>query len=237
MQQAMNYQTRRAEDKTIESERRTKNLEQAPVDITPQNGKNFFWSNGKQNIDEIENEYSFKKVTVRGMFDFTKEVQVEKDRNGEKGVQIVVPFYTHLNEKGEPCAILVNRGWVPYDLKNYNMHSKGVQSGEITGILYRGENKNKYSKPNTPIEHEFTRVEPYDIAVYNQLKNWEEASKFMLYQYDNDQEHRQILPTLPTAAELAQWKVSAERHQAYANMWKYLTFGGVVANTALWLYF
>ena len=60
------------------------------------------------------------------MFDFTKEVQVEKDRNGEKGVQIVVPFYTHLNEKGEPCAILVNRGWVPYDLKNYNMHSKGV---------------------------------------------------------------------------------------------------------------
>lgn len=69
---------------------------------------------------------------------------------------------------------------MPHDLKMLNMHNKGVQSGEITGLLYRGENKTKYSKPNTPLHHEFTRVEPYDIAVYNQLKNWDEASKFML---------------------------------------------------------
>lgn len=65
---------------------RSKLLEQAPVDITPLNGKGFFWSNGKQNLDEIENEYSFKKVKVRGMFDYTKEVQVEKSKDGEKGV-------------------------------------------------------------------------------------------------------------------------------------------------------
>jgi hypothetical protein len=60
------------------------------------------------------------------------------------------------------------------------MHNRGNIGGEITGILYRGENKTKYSKPNTPIQEEFTRVEPYDIAIFNQMKNWEEASKFML---------------------------------------------------------
>lgn len=69
------------------------------------------------------------------------------------------------------------------------------------------------------------------------MKNWEEASKFMLYQFDEDQEHRQILPTIPTAADLTSWKISPERHEAYAALWKYLTFGGIVANTALWLYF
>lgn len=59
----------------------------------------------------------------------------------------------------------------------------------------------------------------------------------MLHMIDDDPDHRQILPALPTADELVDWKISPERHEAYANLWKYLTFGGVVANTALWIYF
>lgn len=73
-------------------------LSQAAVDITPLNGKSFFWSQGKQDLDQIENDYSFKKIKVKGIFDHNKETQVEKSRNGEKGVDIVTPFYTHLNE-------------------------------------------------------------------------------------------------------------------------------------------
>jgi hypothetical protein len=65
---------------------RTANLAQPAVDITPLNGKGFFWSNGKQSLDEVENEFALKKVKVRGMFDYQKEVQVEKSKNGEKGV-------------------------------------------------------------------------------------------------------------------------------------------------------
>ena len=42
--------------------------------------------------------------------------------NGEKGVQIITPLYTHLNAKGEECGILVNRGWVPDDFKNLRTH-------------------------------------------------------------------------------------------------------------------
>lgn len=59
-----------------------------------------------------------KPVMLRGMFDNTREIQVEKFYRGEKGVQIITPFYTHLDANGKECAILVNRGWVPYDLKD-----------------------------------------------------------------------------------------------------------------------
>jgi cytochrome oxidase assembly protein ShyY1 len=41
---------------------------------------------------------------------------------GEKGVQIVTPFYTHLDANGKPAGIMVNRGWVAHDLKNMRMH-------------------------------------------------------------------------------------------------------------------
>ncbi len=70
---------------------------QAAVDITPQNKGQFAWTKAS-NIDQFENDYSFKKVKVRGIFDHSKEIQVEKLRNGEKGVEIITPFYTHLND-------------------------------------------------------------------------------------------------------------------------------------------
>ena len=216
---------------------RTSLLEQQAQDITPLNKSQFLWSKA-QNIDQFENDYSFKKVKVRGIFDHTKEIQVEKIRNGEKGVEVITPFYTHLNDKGQECGILVNRGWVPHDFKDLKMHYTGAVSGEVTGLLYRGDATTKYSIPNEPTIQRFHTVVPYDIALIDQMSNRDEASQFMLLQMDTNPQARQILPTAPTASDLtSNWTIKPERHEAYATLWKYLTFGGVFANTACWLYF
>ena len=188
-------------------------------------------------MDDFENEFSFKKVKVRGIFDHSKEIQVEKLRNGEKGVEIITPFYTHLNEKGEECGILVNRGWVPEDFKDLKYHYTNSTSGEVTGILYRGDRQYKYSVANEPTIQRYHTVNPYDFSLISQLKNQDEASKFMLMQIDNDESARQILPTAPTAGEFKNWKITPQRHFAYAELWKYVTFAGIFANTAFWLYF
>lgn len=172
------------------------------------------------------------------MFDHTREISVEKMLKGEKGVEVITPFYTHLNEKGEECGILVNRGWVPIDLYDLKLHYQSASVGEITGFLYRGDPKTKYTLPNMPMMMYYTRVDPYDISLVTQMKNRDEASQFMLMQIDTNDEYRQILPTVPNKKDLTEWtKISPARHEAYANMWKYLVFGGVFANTALWLYF
>ncbi len=165
------------------------------------------------------------------------EMRVERIRNGEKGVDIVTPFYTHLNDKGEECGILVNRGWVPVDLKDMKMHNTGVVSGQIEGILYRGDAKNKYTQPNEPTIQRYTRADPHDFSLIAQMKNFDEASQFMLLQIDTDEQARQILPTAPIASDFSNWRIKPERHEAYATLWKYMTFAGIFANTALWLYF
>ena len=41
-----------------------------------------------------------KPVVVKGIFDHSREMMVEKMRNGEKGVDVVTPFYTHLDSNG-----------------------------------------------------------------------------------------------------------------------------------------
>ena len=59
----------------------------------------------------------------------------------------------------------------------------------------------------------------------------------MLHMVDFDEDRRQVLPTVPTAGELTRFTISPERHAAYEMMWRTMAFGGVIANTALWLYF
>jgi cytochrome oxidase assembly protein ShyY1 len=72
-----------------------------------------------------------------------------------------------LNAEGQECGILINRGWVPLDLKDVRMHYTSNTSGIVTGILYRGDEKNKYSKPNEPTIERYTRVDPYDFSLIN----------------------------------------------------------------------
>jgi hypothetical protein len=70
-----------------------------------------------------------------------------------------------------------------------------------------------------------------------QLPNQEEASKMMLHMIDFEEDKRQVLPTVPTANELQNFVISHQRHAAYESVWRMLAYSGVVANTALWLYF
>ena len=56
------------------------------------------------------------------------------------------------------------------------MHFTGATSGEIVGLLYRGESKTKYSLPNEPTIDRYTRVDPYDFSLITKMNNREEAS-------------------------------------------------------------
>jgi cytochrome oxidase assembly protein ShyY1 len=237
MHQAAEYQSRRGDEKVKEAERRKQLLSQAPQDITPSNKGQHVWTAEKNNLDSFESNWSLKPVSVKGIFDHTREMKILKERNGEKGVEIITPFYTHLDTQGKEQAILVNRGWVPFDLKDQRLHYNSQSLGTISGVLYRGDAKTKYWKPNSPALDHYTSVQPYDCSLITQVPNQEEASQFMLHMIDFDEERRQLLPTVPTTSELTQFVIPPERHQAYEMMWRMLAFGGVVANTALWLYF
>ena len=234
MHQSAEYQNRKRLDKEVEEKRRRANLAKDPVDITPPNRGNFPWAG--QDPDAFEKEWSMKPVTLRGKFDHNKEYKVKKMFNGEKGYEIVTPFYTHLNDKEEPCAILVSRGWLSGDLDRFRLHYFGDDS-QVTGVLYRGDNQYKYAKPNNPQVMDFTSVKPEEMTLISQIPNKEEANQFMLKVYDTDEQHRQVYPHAQTAEEIASdWRINPQRHLAYESLWRLATYAGVLANTAAWLY-
>ncbi len=108
--------------------------------------------------------------------------------------------------------------------------------GQIEGLLYRGDKLTKYSGNNTPVHNVYKTVKPDELALMAKLPN-EESSKVMLHMVDFDPEVRQVLPDIPTSTSLiSKWPISPERHAAYEQMWRGLTYVGVLANTAMWLY-
>ena len=187
-----------------------------------------------KDLAQFEKEYSMKPVTVKGVLDVENQFQVEKSREFEKGCEIVTPFYTHLDKNGKPCGILVSRGWMPDDLRNYRFDTE-VDKTRITGVLYRGDAGTKYSKPNHPAMGYFRDVKPEEMAVLAKLPN-EEAGQFMLKVVDLNEEAPTPLPEAEDKKTLTNFVIPAERHEAYANFWDTLTYFGVVANTAVWLY-
>jgi len=71
-------------------------LNHAPEDITPKNGGEMPWA-GKDTV-KFEQEYNMKPVTLKGYLDIDKQVFIEKQKDNERGVEVVAPFYTHLNK-------------------------------------------------------------------------------------------------------------------------------------------
>ena len=168
--------------------------------------------------------------------DHNQEQFIQKWKDGEKGVEVVTPFYTHVDKKGRTCGIMINRGWLPEDLKNYRYdRNQGIVS--FQGVLYQGDANTKYTRPNSVANSEFKSVRPEELALLARLTNEEEASKFMLKVVDFDPEARTTFPDVTSKEDLAEkLGIPAERHEAYEKLWNGLTYFGVVANTAVWLY-
>ena len=84
MHQAAEYQSRKADEKDWEANRRRSLLSQEPEDITPMNKGKHVWT-GKD-LDQFENEWSMKPVAIRGIFDHEGEMKIEqRNFRGEKG--------------------------------------------------------------------------------------------------------------------------------------------------------
>ena len=51
-----------------------------------------------KDLNKFAEEYNFKPVTITGYVDHDREIHVQKYKNGEKGVEVITPFYTHINK-------------------------------------------------------------------------------------------------------------------------------------------
>ena len=83
---------------------------------------------GNEQADPVNLDY--RRVTLRGTFDPSQEIlRRNRSLNGTTGYHIVTPFKVSGSDK----AVLVDRGWIPYDQANREQRKAfSPPTGEVT---------------------------------------------------------------------------------------------------------
>ena len=98
--------------------------------ITP--WKALYWTWWRMPVEEYNVYHRFKPYYMIGQLDYSKEILLPKTKNGTPGFDVINPLYCYeagkvsfkelLNDgdpvKIERAAIIVNRGWIPANLRD-----------------------------------------------------------------------------------------------------------------------
>ena len=99
--------------------------------------------------DDLEN-MEYRQVVVQGVYDHDAEVVLRNQVwNNQAGVQLLTP----LQIMGIDRAVLVNRGWIPYEDFTSREWSKYAEPGlvEVSGMIRVSENKPDFGRRTDPI--------------------------------------------------------------------------------------
>ena len=83
--------------------------------------------------------------------------------------------------KIERSAIIVNRGWIPLELKDKRTRPTEVNSRhlvKIKGVFRAGKDIHDYKVPNNPDNNEWHNLALEDIGIFWDLPNWDEAKYY-----------------------------------------------------------
>ncbi|MDF1750942.1 MAG: SURF1 family protein, partial [Alphaproteobacteria bacterium] len=99
--------------------------------------------------DLMIEDWEFKHVKMTGRFLNEEEMfLLNRSLNGNPGLHIITPFQR--DDVPNAPIVLVNRGWVPFEMREQSTREAGLIDGEttVTGIV-------RFQRPITGLQHVF----------------------------------------------------------------------------------
>jgi surfeit locus 1 family protein len=171
--------------------------------------------------EDFKQTSGFKRGTIEGVFDHSKEVMVQgRLRDGKLGYDIITPFLP----EGAQNYILVNRGWVPIERERKSQDVIAWPEGKtkLVGMLRLAPTSNMFTPQNKPDNKEWFTMTP-DIA--SGLHGINIEGPMILYA------EGEIIPALYPSPHNAVMNLS-NNHLQYAIFW-YVMAGAMVMVYAL----
>ena len=161
--------------------------------ITP--WKQLYWTWWRMPEQEFNVYHRFKPYFILGQIDYTKEVLIPRTKDGVKGFDVINPLYCYEGGKQsfknllngddpvkiERAAIIVNRGWIPYKLRDRKTRPTEINSRQLIkmkGVFRAGKDIHDYKVPNNPDNNEWHNLSLEDIGIFWDLPNWDEAKYY-----------------------------------------------------------
>jgi cytochrome oxidase assembly protein ShyY1 len=207
--------------------------------------------------EEYNQFYRFTPMFMIGQIDHNKEVLIPTDRkiNGKthKGYDVINPLYTHnggrlhmeaiaLDKKDkitttERAAIIVNRGWIPAEMKDRKTRPWEKTTRQLTrinGTYMRAKNIHDYTIPNNPNNSEWHNLAPEDLARYWDLPNVNELKNFYFQRMESpDMKYKWPLP--PSPEDVVRGYYKWINHEKINKVIYYTLFP--VSGLSFWVFF
>jgi surfeit locus 1 family protein len=165
----------------------------------------------------------YRSVTVRGEYDPSQEVllrnQVWEDR---LGFHVLTPLVI----EGSEYAVLVDRGWIPFDQADREMRGQFAEPGvvQISGTIRRGQGKPDFGGvPDPTLQPGQTRLDAWNVV---NLSRIQEQSNLKLLPVYVQQAPDSAWSGLPYRS-LPEIELSEGSHLSYAIQW--FTFAAILA--------
>lgn len=167
--------------------------------ITPWKQLYFTW--WRMPDEEFNVYHRFKPYFMIGQLDLSKEILIPATRTDPTGAvhhgyNVINPLYCY--EGGrlsfqkafaeedpvsvDRAAIIVNRGWIPAELKDKRSRLHEVANSrklvKIRGVWRKGKNLHDYKIPNNPDNNEWHNMALEDIGIYWDLPNFDECKHY-----------------------------------------------------------
>lgn len=158
-------------------------------------------------------EWEFRTVTLTGHFLHEDEMHLlNRSLNGNPGLHVITPF--RRTDVPNTPVVLVNRGWVPFELKDKAAREQGLIGGEVTvqGIV-------RFQRPITGLQRVFLpENEPANNIWYSiDAAQMEEEIGFQLPNYYVVDGNESLPGTYPVGR---QWTLDIRNdHLQYALTW------------------
>ena len=106
-------------------------------------------------------DYEYRRVTARGTFDNAKETLVFRPSEDGPGYLVMTP----LTQEGGG-TLIINRGWLPDNLKAHDAHAAGDPAGPVTvtGLMRAPEARNLFTPADDATSGQFFTKDPAAIA-------------------------------------------------------------------------
>ena len=115
--------------------------------------------------------WDYQAVTLSGTFRNDQETYLQaQSANGNFGYQIITPL-----ERADGTTVLVNRGWVPFEMREPSTRTEGIIEGPVTinGIARLGWNHTwiaeNFVLDNDPVKKIFFEAELQEMADAHQI--------------------------------------------------------------------
>jgi surfeit locus 1 family protein len=175
-----------------------------------------------QALDPAQDD--LRRATVRGTYDYSQEIVLRNRTHNEiPGVHVIVP----LRIPGSDAAVLVDRGWIPYEMagqEQRKVFQDATGEVEVRGILRRTEvRSSRISPADRPLGPERPRLDAWHRVDIPRIQEQVPYPLLPLF-LEEDQAPGESIRRFPRAApEIA---LSEGGHLGYAVQW--FAFAGIL---------